>query len=283
MKHLINAHTKISTLLKQHPDALETIVSLSPDFKKLRNPILRRLMAGRTTIAMASKIGGCRPSDFFQALAPLGFEIEDKEIDHLKGNQKLESIMPEFLQNMPPSKVQRFDVRTLLEQGEDPLKAIQQKAKAIAPGQALLLINSFEPVPLIKLLSRQGFQVFVRTVDADTVETYLYKIEGQHSDLSTGPEQDKGVESTDDWQSVYARFEKDLLPLDVRSLEMPLPMMTILENLDTMPSNKALYVQHKRIPVFLLTELKERGFDFRIHEVQDDEVYLLIFKESTDL
>ena len=50
---------KIAALLKQHPDALETIVTLSPDFKKLK-PILRKLMAGRTSIAMASKIGGCR-------------------------------------------------------------------------------------------------------------------------------------------------------------------------------------------------------------------------------
>src|SRR5690606_27196399 len=56
---LINPQTKIATLLKHHPDALETIVMLSPDFKKLRNPILRKLMAGRTSIAMASKIGGC--------------------------------------------------------------------------------------------------------------------------------------------------------------------------------------------------------------------------------
>lgn len=64
---LINEKTKIAALLKYHPDALETIVSIAPDFKKLRNPILRKLMAGRTSIAMASKIGGVRPEDFFKA------------------------------------------------------------------------------------------------------------------------------------------------------------------------------------------------------------------------
>jgi hypothetical protein len=61
---------------------------------------------------------------------------------------------------------------------------------------------------------------------------------------------------------------------------MPMPMMTILEALETLPNQKALYVHHKRIPVFLLTELKDRNFDYRIKEVQDGEVYLLIFKNN---
>ena len=80
----INANTKISTLIKQHPDALEAIVSLSPKFTKLRNPILRKVIAARTSIAMASKFGGCTTDDFFNKLQPLGFEIDkttnDKKI-----------------------------------------------------------------------------------------------------------------------------------------------------------------------------------------------------------
>ncbi len=72
----INAQTKIATLLKHHPDALEAIVSIAPDFKKLRNPILRKIMAGRTSISMASKIGKCTPDDFFKVLEPLGFVVE---------------------------------------------------------------------------------------------------------------------------------------------------------------------------------------------------------------
>src|SRR5690625_2303857 len=75
----INKDTKISTLLKHHKDSLEAIVQLSPAFNKLRNPVLRKLMAGRTSIAMASKIGGCTPDDFFEVLEKLGFEKEDNK------------------------------------------------------------------------------------------------------------------------------------------------------------------------------------------------------------
>jgi uncharacterized protein (DUF2249 family) len=58
---------------------------------------------------------------------------------------------------------------------------------------------------------------------------------------------------------------------------MPLPMMTILEALDTLAAGTALYVYHKRIPVFLLPELAQRKFDYRIKEISAGEVHLLIF------
>ncbi|QLH29510.1 MAG: hypothetical protein HWD63_09045 [Candidatus Parvibacillus calidus] len=49
--------------------------------------------------------------------------------------------------------------------------------------------------------------------------------------------------------------------------------------MDSLPEGKALYVHHKRIPVFLLGELNERRFGYRIKEVSENMVYLLIFKE----
>ena len=52
----INANTKIAAVIKQHPEAMEAIISISPRFEKLRNPLLRKLMAGRTSLAMASKL-----------------------------------------------------------------------------------------------------------------------------------------------------------------------------------------------------------------------------------
>ena len=64
----INANTKIGALLKESPDALEAIISISPKFNKLRNPFLRKVMASRATINMASKVGGCSVNDFFEKL-----------------------------------------------------------------------------------------------------------------------------------------------------------------------------------------------------------------------
>lgn len=269
---LINAQTKIAALLKHHQDALETIVTLSPDFKKLRNPILRKLMAGRTSIAMASKIGGCTPEDFFKALAPLGFEVDTTK--QVLEEKVEEQAMPAFLQNRKPEEIVPFDVRAILASGEDPLRAIQEKAKALQATQALLIINNFEPVPLIKLLEKQGFQSYVQNKSEDEIHTYFFKTKETVVDSTNHEEQNQD----EDWDEVKQSYANNLVEIDVRHLEAPMPMMTILENLETLPEGKALFVNHKRIPVFLLDELNERKFNYRIKEVQEGEVYLLIFK-----
>jgi len=60
---------------------------------------------------------------------------------------------------------------------------------------------------------------------------------------------------------------------------MPLPMHTIMDALQTLPKDKALFVYHKRIPVFLLPELEALQFSYRIKEIRDGEVNLLIYKD----
>lgn len=277
---LINEKTKIAALLKHHPDALETIVPLSPDFKKLRNPVLRKLMAGRTTIAMAAKIGGCKPEDFYKVLAPLGFEAESSPAGGDNQAVPKSKPKPAYLQNLPAERLVNFDVRAMLATGADPLKSIQQKVKALSPGQVLLIVNNFEPVPLIKLLEKQGFTTYTDFIDEDTIETYFYKITADNTPQEAVDLGDEAPPTSDDWQTLLDQYKGRLVEIDVRHLEMPMPMMTILENLETLPLEKALYVYHKRIPVFLLTELKDRAFDYRIKEVQEGEVYLLIFKNK---
>jgi len=272
---LINEQTKIAALLKHHPDALETIVTLSPDFKKLRNPILRKLMAGRTSISMASKIGGCKPEDFFKALQPLGFEADTKGIISLEKELERKPL-PDYLKNIKPQQIISFDVRTILAEGNDPLRNIQEKVKALKTGEVLKIINTFEPVPLIKLLEKQGFKTHVDKLDTDIYETYFFKTDRANTDT----ELPENIPASGDWDLLLKQYENKLQEIDVRHLEMPMPMMTILEALETLPEDNTLYVHHKRIPVFLLTELKDRNFDFRIKEVQDGEVYLLIFKNK---
>ncbi|MDX5436888.1 MAG: DUF1858 domain-containing protein, partial [Pontibacter sp.] len=54
----IAANTKISAILKANPDAIEAIAAINRHFEKLRNPLLRKILASRVTIADAARIGG---------------------------------------------------------------------------------------------------------------------------------------------------------------------------------------------------------------------------------
>lgn len=268
----INEQTKISALLKHNPAVLEAIISLSPDFKKLRNPFLRKVMAGRTSIKMASKIGGCTPQDFFDILQDFGFEIDPKITVEEEIEEKENLAI--YLKTLNPKQIISFDVREILAEGGDPLRSIQQKIKEMPNGFVLKIINTFEPIPLINILEKQNLKVFVNRISDKRVDTYFHK---NSTNLELHVE-DK-VNDSLDWDEIYKLFESNLVKIDVRHLEMPLPMMTILETLETLPDKKALYVHHKKVPIFLLTELKERSFDYRIKEIKGN-VDLLIFKNK---
>lgn len=270
MNMIINANTKIAKILKQNPDALESIISINPKFEKLRNPLLRKLMASRTSIGMASKIGGFNVEKFFEKLVPLGFEI-DRDIAPEANKEKPK--LPAFFNSIKPEQIEDFDVRPIIEAGKDPLTSIIDKVKSIPQGGVLKIINSFEPTPLISLLKKQGFESFTDAIDDQLVETYFYKTGDDPVKINDKENNSEG------WDRLLQKFDGKLQIVDVRELEMPQPMMTILEAIEKIPDGTALFVYHKRIPVFLLPELRERKFDYRIKEEAPNQVRLLIFKD----
>lgn len=267
---IINANTKISKILKQNPEALEAIISINPKFEKLRNPLLRKLMASRTSIGMASKIAGFNVDKFFEKLQPLGFEI-DKETTQETNKEKPK--LPAFFNSLKPEQITDFDVRPLINEGKDPLRLIVDRVKTIPKGGVLKIINSFEPTPLISLLNKQGFESFVDLIDDQLVETYFYKTGNEKVKI------DDEENNSEGWEALVKKYVGKIQTVDVRELKMPQPMMTILDAIEKLPDGNALFVYHKRIPVFLLPELKERKFDYRIKEEAPDQVHLLIFKE----
>ena len=264
----INANTKIATILKEQPDALEAIVSITPAFNKLRNPLLRKLMAARTSISMASKIGGCTVNDFFDKLRPLGFIIDTDT----KEEEISPVAMPDFMKQLTPETTVELDVRPVLESGKDPLSLIMEHIGKMPAHHTLKLINSFEPTPLILLLEKRGLESYSEIKGKDVVYSYFYKSDKVKATKAT----QKGAD--ENWDELLKKYDGKLTTIDVRALEMPLPMLTILEELDKLPESDALFVYHKRIPVFLLPELQERQFDYRAKEISDGEVHLLIFK-----
>ncbi len=266
----VTVNTKIAALIKQHPDALEAIINIHPKFEKLRNPLLRKIMAGRTSIAMASKISGCSVTDFFRQLKPLGFEI-DSTVEAAAANEKQ---IPDFILFIKKHQVIDLDVRPVIASGHDPLALIIKKVTTVQPGQILKIVNSFYPEPLILLLEKQGFTTYADVIDDNLVETYFYK-EKETGEVPAA----KTTGLANGWDVILKRFENNIETIDVRDMEMPGPMLTILDALEKLPADTALFVHHKRIPVFLLPELAERKFDYRIKEVSEGNVNLLIFKD----
>lgn len=269
----INSKTKISALIKENPETIEVLISVNPHFSKLKNPVLRGILASRTSLSDAARIAKCDVESLFDSLAKIGFEPEDELPDReevVKSNTN--SKISEAIQQ---SKINSLDVRPTLERGEDPFSAIMGELVKLQSGYVLEVINSFEPTPLIKIANNKGYDSMVET-KADAVYTYFMKV----------GEAKKEVHSDDmvfkisiaEHESLRAGCNKEIHEIDVRDLEMPLPMITILGELEKLDENGALYVHHKKVPQYLLPELAERNFKTWIAEVDEFNVKLLIHK-----
>ncbi len=64
----ISANTKIDSLLKEYPFLVEFLVKLSPKFKGLKNPIMRKTIGKVATLGKVAGIGGLDLDDFLTAL-----------------------------------------------------------------------------------------------------------------------------------------------------------------------------------------------------------------------
>lgn len=266
----INEHTKIASLIKMNEAALEAIISISPKFEKLRNPILRKLMANRASIKMACLIASCDIESFFKVLRPLGFVCSYSNEEENKNNTKP---IPEFIKETTKENLIELDVRPILNGGNDPLNEILKVINTLDNKMVLKIINTFEPIPLIELLKKQGFEHYVEKFSDDQINTYFKKTNNNKIEINV-------EEQNNDFDTILDKFKNQLVEIDVRELQMPMPMMTILAALEELEKNKALFVFHKKIPVFLLPELADRKFEYAIKEIDDRNVNMIIYKHD---
>lgn len=274
---VISPETKISALIGFNKRSIDAIASIAKPLEKLKNPILRKVMASRVTIAEAAKMGGCTVEDFAHVLTPLGFEFrQDKDSENVGINMK-----PIWLSNAKSGDITWFDVRDILSSGSDPLKEILEQFKNVTPGTILAIINSFVPIPLIRLLENKMADSFTEQTGPKVFHTFFYKKHPATDKIKTKSGALMQQVFNDDaatFEKIKNAFPADLIRvIDVRHLEMPLPMQTILGELSSMPTDHILFVHHKRIPVYLLEELTHHSWQVRIWSVDESNVKIIIF------
>ncbi|TXK32812.1 DUF2249 domain-containing protein [Pontibacter qinzhouensis] len=266
----IAATTRISTLIKENPAAIDAIASISSHFEKLRNPFLRKVLASRVTIADAARIGGCRVEQFYEKLVPLGFTVGSATAPAF-AKPKPVATAPEPVE-LPENGLVELDVRVDIAAGNDPFRKIMKAVEELEEEHTLVLINTFEPTPLLTILQKRGFNYHVVEKEEKLVYTYFW----HKTALAAAPETSAPLNTSFD--IIQTSFADNIRQVDVRHLEMPQPMVTILSELATLPAGTALHVKHRRVPQYLLPQLQERGFLIAIKEVSPSETDLLIYR-----
>lgn len=270
---VINPKTKISELIKANPGTIDALIEINPNFNKLKNPILRSLLARRVSISDACRIGNCELTEFLTKMESIGFKIEDSE-DPLPD---VEGDMTTASQFGADLSVVELDVRPLLAGGGDPLALILKKSKELKKGECLKIINTFEPLPLINLLRKHGFRSRTERPGIDLVLTWFVRDEDGKGIHESAVEGVHPVYNEEEFQRQVESFAPEKVhTIDVRHLAMPLPMLTILGQLAALGPDEALFVHHKKIPVYLLPELAERGFRYFIQHSPADNINMFI-------
>jgi hypothetical protein len=106
------------------------------------------------------------------------------------------------------------------------------------------------------------------------VFTYITKT-GDNAGLKT----DEPIDDPDLFERIRKHYSATFTEIDVREMEMPKPMIAILDELDRLQSGEALYVRHKKIPLFLFPELKDRHFNYVLKQ-SEKEVILIIYNQE---
>lgn len=144
---------------------------------------------------------------------------------------------------------QLLDVRPILAKGGDPFRLILRTVGELAPDQALHLLVGFEPAPLYAVLRSQGFAHHTRP-EGDLFHVWFFR----DGPRRAHPE----VASFEERTGLQAP-----VAMDVRGLEPPQPMISILEKLVELGPGAQLLVTHHREPVLLYEKLALRGYAAR--------------------
>ncbi|MCO5175377.1 MAG: DUF2249 domain-containing protein [Thermomicrobiales bacterium] len=269
----VTGQWRISDVLKIYPDLLDTLVETTPAFEKLRNPALRKVQSRLITVEQAAGIAGIEPRALISRLnAAAGLDVATDDDPDSEDDTPVASDQPTWLDDV--TVAQELDARPFQERGEEPFSAIMEVSRQIPEGQAFLLLNSFEPVPLYDVLGMRGFEHWTEFNAPDEWRIWFF-----HSGKKLAPKtagerkQPAPPVSESDWGSADAS-----VTIDVSELVPPEPLIKIMEALESLPDGSSLLVHHVRRPMHLYPQLDTMGYRHDTRELAPDQIEVLIQK-----
>lgn len=162
-----------------------------------------------------------------------------------------------------------LDVRPTLLAGGEPMAEIMQAVSRLAPGQALKLRATFEPIPLYAVLGRKGFAHAAIHHGKDDWEVLFTP----NPEAASG--QRKSRPAAGSHAGKGAGWPEPSQTLDNRGLGPPEPMVRILSALEGLAPGQVLEAWNDREPLLLYPELEARGAAIQV-EPGPSGVHILI-------
>jgi uncharacterized protein (DUF2249 family) len=175
---MITPKTKISDLLEEYPALEEVLFEISPAFRQLKNPVLRRTVARVTTLQQAAIVGGLKVEELVNRLRSAAGVIETHNAEthdyaSLQTSVDLGIGRPEWFDMGKVTA--RLDAREMLNRGEHPVAQVLAKLKNLPEGSIYELTAPFNPAPLIEKAAGLGFTHWIDQVEEEEFRVYFHK------------------------------------------------------------------------------------------------------------
>ena len=259
----INKNTKIATFIND--DTIEMVENINEHYIKIGAKTIKRYANSGVNVKDFALIGKLSSNDLLKHLEGFGFEVAyEKETEKPKEKIRVKE------ENL---NIVTLEVRPIIQSGNDPFVEIMKAIKTLKETETLKIINIFVPIPLINVLESKGFTSWTNTISNQEFHTFFTKV-----DLSINSNLEKKEPTKGDFDKKLASFGDKVKEIEVRHLEMPEPMVSILEELEALPNDYVLLVNHKKVPQFLLPELEKRNYKWMYKDIETGYLLFIVFK-----
>jgi hypothetical protein len=161
--------TKVGALIERFPQLEETLMEISPKFKQLRNPILRRTIARVASLSQVAAVGKVSLVDMINRLREEA-GVEEK----FMSDETMKDALTEKPDWFSSSKITVIlDARPMLEEGKQPMQTVLSECKSLKNGEIYKLITPFLPAPLIDAAKKQEYLTWTEKEGEDVFKTYF--------------------------------------------------------------------------------------------------------------
>jgi Domain of unknown function (DUF1858) len=163
----ITPDSRLADVLERWPALEDVLLELSPHFRALRNPILRRTIAKVATLRQVSTVSGVALGMLVErlragaGLPPLAVEA---------GPEGARAERPAWAGGIP---ARTHDARAAIEAGEHPLPRVMADLAALGDGEVYALVTPFVPAPLVDTARAKGFAAFSAAEAEGVVRTWF--------------------------------------------------------------------------------------------------------------
>jgi len=168
---IITPKTKIHDLLEAYPELEETLIQAAPQFKKLKNPLLRKTIARVTSLSQAAIIGGVKVEELINTLREAaGHQLQDSYADE-ESSYNFE--VPDWFS--PEAIRDNMDISGMLNAGEQPVHEVLSALKKLKHGEILEINAPFIPAPLIDKAISLAYDYWISEVAEEEFLVYFKK------------------------------------------------------------------------------------------------------------